>query len=135
MKVGVPREVVSGERRVALVPDGVAKLVDRGLEVVVEAGAGVAAGFADAAYQHAGARVADAAAAWGADVVLKVAPPGLGTDGLPDEAGRLREGAALIGFLLPLTSPQLVRRLAERKATSFSMELVPRITVAQRMDA
>ena len=135
MKVGVPREVVPGERRVALVPDGVAKLVGRGLEVVVEAGAGVEAGFPDAAYVEAGARVADAAAAWGADVVVKVAPPGLGSDGLPDEAGRLREGATLIGFLLPLTSPRLVRRLAEGKATSFSMELVPRITVAQRMDA
>mgnify|MGYP006172437843 CR=1 FL=1 len=111
------------------------RLVDRGIEVVVESGAGAEAGFDDAAYTAAGARVADPAAAWGADVVAKVAPPGLGTDGAADEVARLKEGAALIGFLLPLTSPALVRRLAERKVTSFSMELVPRITVAQRMDA
>ena len=68
MKVGVPREVVSGERRVALAPDTVARLVDRGLEVVVEAGAGTESGFADAAYTEAGAKVADAAAAWRRDV-------------------------------------------------------------------
>ncbi|HUG39919.1 MAG TPA: Re/Si-specific NAD(P)(+) transhydrogenase subunit alpha [Longimicrobiales bacterium] len=135
MKVGVPREVGAGERRVALAPDVVAKLVESGLEVVVEAGAGSEAGFADAAYTAAGARVGDGAAAWGADVVVKVSPPAIGADGLPDEVGRLREGASLIGLLLPLTSPRLVRRLAERNVTSFSMELVPRITVAQRMDA
>ena len=135
MKVGVPREVVPGERRVALSPDGAAKLVERGLEVLVEKGAGVEAGFGDDAYAEAGAAVVDGAAAWGADVVVKVAPPGIGTDGLPDEVARLREGAGFIGFLLPLTSPQLVRRLADRRITAFSMELVPRNTVAQRMDA
>lgn len=129
MTVGVPREVLTGERRVALAPDTVGKLVGRGLDVVVEAGAGREAGFADADYAEAGAKVADGAAAWGADVVVKVAPPE------PDDVARLRPGAALVGFLLPLTSPRLVRALADRKVTSFSMELVPRITIAQRMDA
>ncbi|HUE76761.1 MAG TPA: Re/Si-specific NAD(P)(+) transhydrogenase subunit alpha [Longimicrobiales bacterium] len=141
MQVGVPREVVEGEHRVALTPDAVAKLVERGLEVVVETGAGSGAGFGDDAYKAAGAQIADGSLVWGADVVLKVAPPvtsaegGAGADAGADETARLREGAALIGFLLPLTSPALIRRLAERKITSFSMELVPRITVAQRMDA
>jgi H+-translocating NAD(P) transhydrogenase subunit alpha len=135
MRVGVPREVVPGERRVALIPEVVGKLVTRGLEVLVERGAGGEAGFDDDAYEAAGAILGDSDAAWGADVVVKVAPPGIGTDGVADEAARLKDGAALIGFLLPLTSPDLVRRLAERNITSFSMELVPRITVAQRMDA
>ena len=135
MKVGVPREVVPGERRVALVPETVGKLVAAGHEVVVETGAGEAAGFGDAEYRDAGARIVGSAAeALGADVVAKVAPPSLGGDG-PDEVGGLRKGAAFVGFMLPLTSPDLVNRMAGQGVTSFSMELVPRITVAQRMDA
>jgi NAD(P) transhydrogenase subunit alpha len=133
MKVGVPREVIPGERRVALVPDTVKRLVDEGLEVVIEAGAGQPSGFPDAAYEEAGAAIsADPAAVFGSDVVVKVAPPEPGVDG---EVGRLRKGGAFIGFMLPLTSPELVRAMASGGITSFSMELVPRITVAQRMDA
>jgi H+-translocating NAD(P) transhydrogenase subunit alpha len=136
MKVGVPREVLPGERRVALVPETVKKLVGSGLEVVVEKGAGTQAGFADAEYTDAGATLADtAAAAYGADIVVKVAPPQHGAAGAMDETAQLKPGSAFIGFLYPLTSPELVRALAARDVTSFSMELVPRITVAQRMDA
>jgi H+-translocating NAD(P) transhydrogenase subunit alpha len=135
MKVGVPREVVPGERRVALVPETVKKLADSGIEVVVERGAGVAAGFADSEYAAAGATIADqAGAVLASDVVVKVTPPQLGA-GAPDEVGQLRAGATLIGFLYPLTSPDLIRGLAAANVTSFSMELIPRITVAQRMDA
>ncbi|NIP78053.1 MAG: NAD(P)(+) transhydrogenase (Re/Si-specific) subunit alpha, partial [Gemmatimonadetes bacterium] len=134
MKVGVPREVIPGERRVALVPDTVSRLVDDGLEVLVEAGAGEAAGFADSAYEEAGASVtSDAAAVYASDVVVKVTPPQVG--GEADEVARLKRGAAFIGFMLPLTSPELVKAMADGGVTSFSMELVPRITVAQRMDA
>ena len=135
MKVGVPREVAPGERRVALVPETVAKLVDSGLEVVVEKGAGAQAGFADSAYADAGATVADNAAVFASDVVVKVAPPQLGGADGADEVGQLKAGSSFIGFLMPLTSPELVNRLAKQNVTSFSMELVPRITVAQRMDA
>jgi H+-translocating NAD(P) transhydrogenase subunit alpha len=135
MKVGVPREALPGERRVALVPETVKKLIDMGLEVVVESGAGERAGFADSDYAEAGAAVASGDAVFGADVVVKVAPPQLGGGAGADEAGRLKPGAALIGFLYPLTSPELIRKLAAGSVTSFSMELVPRITVAQRMDA
>jgi H+-translocating NAD(P) transhydrogenase subunit alpha len=151
MKVGVPREVLAGERRVALVPETVKKLVGSGLEVVVEKGAGIHAGFADAEYTAAGATLADtAAAAYGSDIVVKVAPPkqvatgatgATGTAGatvaagVVDEMAHLKPGSAFIGFLYPLTSPELVRALAAGNVTSFSMELVPRITVAQRMDA
>ncbi len=133
MKVGVPRERSPGERRVALVPDIVTKLVDEGLEVVVESGAGEEAGFPDAAYTGAGATVTgDAAAVYRSDVVVKVAPPVTGGE---DEVGRLERGSTFLGFMLPLTSPDLVNALAAAGVTSFSMELVPRITVAQRMDA
>lgn len=135
MKVGVPREVANGERRVALVPDSVSRLVSDGVQVLVQAGAGSAAGFADGAYAEAGADIVDSAReAWAADVVVKVAPPAPGGDA-PDEIAMLDDGAVLIGFLQPLTSPELIRRLATGGVTGFSMELVPRITVAQRMDA
>ncbi len=134
MKVGVPREVARGERRVALVPDTVAKLVGSGMDVVVEKGAGTEAGFADSAYADAGATVADDAAVFAADVVVKVAPPTVGA-GAVDEVAKLKAGGALIAFLQPLVSPELVNGLAAARVTSFSMELVPRITVAQRMDA
>ena len=129
MNVGVPAETAEGERRVALGPDAVKTLVAADLEVVVEAGAGTSSGFEDAAYTEAGARVADAAAAWSADVVVKVQPP------TTQEVGGLRKGAALVGFLRPLDEPELARALAEAGVTSFSMELMPRITRAQSMDA
>jgi NAD(P) transhydrogenase subunit alpha len=118
---------------VALVPDSVKKLVDEGLEVVVESGAGDEAGFADSAYSDAGATVTDdAGQVYGADMVVKVSPPTTGPDG---EVSRLKKGAGFIGFMLPLTSPELVNGMADGGVTSFSMELVPRITIAQRMDA
>lgn len=136
MKVGVPRESMPGERRVALVPETVRKLVDSGIEVVVERGAGTLAGFADTEYTEAGATVADTAAAvYASDIVVKVAPPQVAAEGAAGETTQLRPGSALIGYLYPLTSPALITALAEGKVTSFSMELVPRITVAQRMDA
>jgi NAD(P) transhydrogenase subunit alpha len=134
MKVGVPKETVPGEERVALIPDTVKRLVDNGFEIVVETGAGAEAGFSDDEYREAGATTADTAGALGADVVLKVAPPTTG-DGAKDEVAAMKQGGALIAFLLPMTSPELMRKLAAQKVTSFSMELVPRITVAQRMDA
>jgi NAD(P) transhydrogenase subunit alpha len=125
MKFGVPKETVAGERRVALVPDTVAKLVKDGHEVVVEPGAGVAAGFTDGAYRVAGASLGDP---WAADVVCKVQKPS------PAEAGKLREGAALVGVLQAATSADLVQQLAHRRVTAFSLELLPRITRAQAMD-
>jgi proton-translocating NAD(P)+ transhydrogenase subunit alpha len=127
VKIGVPRETAAGERRVALVPEVVAKLVEAGHEVVVERGAGSAASFEDDAFEEAGATVADSA--WDADVVVKVQKP------TADEASRLREGAVLIGFLEPLTDQEGIERLASRGVTAFAMESIPRITRAQSMDA
>ncbi len=125
MKFGVPKETVAGERRVALVPDTVAKLVKDGHEVLVEPGAGSAAGFPDDAYRTAGAKPGDA---WSADVVCKVQKP----SGV--EVGKLRERAALIGQLQAATSADLLQQLAQRRVTAFSLELLPRITRAQSMD-
>jgi NAD(P) transhydrogenase subunit alpha len=137
MRVAVPREIAPGERRVALVPEMVARLSEMGFEIRVEAGAGVAAGFTDEAYREAGAAVITETAALfaSADVVLKVQRPlqnpALGSH----EADLLPEGGTLISLFHPLTDPELVRHIAARRVNLFSMDLVPRITRAQKMDA
>src|SRR5689334_4903034 len=126
MRIGVPRETAPGERRVALVPEVVGKLVPDGFEVVVQRGAGEAASFPDAAYEEAGAQVADD---WAdADAVVKVQKPS------EDEVGRLRDGQVLIGFLQPLTDAEGIERLAARGVVAFAMESIPRITRAQPLD-
>ncbi|HEU5277792.1 MAG TPA: Re/Si-specific NAD(P)(+) transhydrogenase subunit alpha [Gaiellaceae bacterium] len=127
MRIGVPRELEAGERRVALVPDAVSKLVGAGFEVVVERGAGSAASFPDEAYQEAGAMLTDDA--WDAEGVVKVRKPSA------EEVQRLRSGQVLIGFLEPLTDAGGIERLAERGVHAFAMESIPRITRAQPMDA
>jgi NAD(P) transhydrogenase subunit alpha len=128
MIVGVPKESVPGERRVALVPDLVAKLTGAGLEVIVQPDAGAAAGFLDPAYQEKGARLEQDV--WQrADVLLKVQPP------TAEEVGRVKEGATLIGFLQSYTNALGIQALAGRGVTAFAMELMPRITRAQSMDA
>lgn len=125
MQIGVPKETVAGERRVALMPDLAGKLVKAGYAVTIQAGAGVEAGAPDEAYRAAGGAVGDP---WGADVVCKVQKPDA------SEVGNLREGASLIGLLQATTNPDLVRLLAQRRVTAFSLELLPRITRAQAMD-
>lgn len=126
MRVGVPVETTSEERRVALVPESVAKLLAAGFEVVVEEGAGTAASFPDDAYAEAGATLGDP---WEADAVVKVRKPAAA------ETDRLRSGALLIGFLEPLSDPAGIEALAGRGVTAFALESVPRITRAQSMDA
>ena len=131
MKVGVVKEILPGERRVALVPDTVAKLIAAKLEVAVQTGAGSEAFYTDDGYQKAGATmVPDARAVLSqADAVLKVQPPNL------DEVAALRSGAILICFLQPSAHADVVKALATQKVTAFSLELVPRISRAQSMDA
>lgn len=126
MRVGVPRETVAGERRVALVPDVVKRLRGRDVEVVVEPGAGQAALVPDALFVEAGATLGDP---WGADVVVKVAPP------TAEEIARLGSGSILIGFLAPLSSAETTRALAAAGATALAVEAIPRISRAQSMDA
>lgn len=135
MKLAVAKEREVGECRVALVPDAVARLVKQGIEVWVEAGAGELAQFSDAAYETAGASViADADQLWReADLLLKVTPP-QERDGR-SELALLHPGAVLISFLNPLGSPRTVQHLAERQVTALAMELIPRTSRAQSMDA
>ncbi len=130
MRIGVPKETVDGERRVALVPEVVRKLAAKDHEVMVERGAGAAALIPDAQFEEAGARlVDDASEVYEAEVVVKVAPP------TGEEVGRLRPDSVLIGFLQPLTNGEGIRSIAQSGATSFALEAVPRISRAQSMDA
>lgn len=135
MKIAIPKETEVGERRVAMSPDVVARLTKQGIEVLVEAGAGETAFFSDAAYGAAGATlVADPVVLWQqADVVVKVGAPSSLVD--RPELDWLRPGQTLISFLNPLGNPTLIQQLADRQVTAFSMELIPRSTRAQSMDA
>jgi len=130
MRIGVPRETVEGERRVALVPDGVTKLAAAGAETLVERGAGEAAGFLDSAYEEAGATLVSREDLYAqVELVVKVQRPS------SDEVGLLREGQVLVALLQPLVETELVRALAARGVVSFSLDSIPRITRAQSMDA
>lgn len=124
--VFVPKETRAGETRVALSPETARRLRQAKVELVVESGAGAAAGFPDAVFAAAGARLGTA---WESDLVLKVQPPS------EAEAGRLRAGAILVSFLQPHRELGLVATLRARNVTAFAMELVPRISRAQPMDA
>ena len=130
--IGVPRETAAGEKRVATVPDVVAKLVKLGFRVAVESGAGDASNFADESYRAAGAEVLSSAAdIWGrSDIVFKVRPPSAA------EVAMLREGGTLIGFVWPAQNPDLMQQLAARKATVLAIDSLPRqLSRAQKMDA
>src|SRR5262245_23055024 len=127
MILAVPKEVVPGEARVALVPNLVPKLRKAGLEVRVQAGAGAVAGYRDPAYSEQGAQVVSEVFS-GTDVLLKVQPP------TAAEIEAIKEGATLIGLLQPYTNSAGLRALAARKVTAFAMELMPRLTRAQPMD-
>jgi proton-translocating NAD(P)+ transhydrogenase subunit alpha len=130
MRIGVPKETAAGEHRVALVPEVVSKLKAKGLEVLVQSGAGAGALLPDTSFADAGAELsADAREVWGCEVVVKIAPPG------PEEIQGLGSGSILIGFLAPLTSPQTTQALVAAHATALAMEAIPRISRAQSMDA
>ena len=135
MHIGVPRETAPREQRVALVPESCKKLIQLGYAIALEAGAGEAAGFQDAAYREVGVTVdTDPAAVLGAaDLVLKVAAPALAPSGR-NEVAWMRPGAIYLGSLMPLRNLAVVRALAARKVTAFSTDAIPRTTRAQSMD-
>ena len=135
MRIVVPRETAQGERRVALVPESCKKLIQAGYEIAIEAGAGEAAGFPDAAYREvSGESQSDPAALLGsADLVLKVTAPASGHSGR-DEIGWMRPGAIYLGSLMPLRNLDAVRALAARRITAFATDAIPRTTRAQAMD-
>jgi len=136
MKLAVPKEVMDGERRVALVPESVKKLVQLGVSAVVQQGAGIGAYIDDEEFVGAGAAIdANVRSLYqSADLVLKIHPPQRTTDPEMDEANFLRPGTILVGTLQPQVNLELVRILAANQITAFSMDCIPRITRAQSMD-
>ncbi len=137
MKLAVPKECRPGERRVAVTPENVAKLVKLGFSVAVEHDAGAAASFGDDDYAAAGAEVITGTRAiWQAgDIVLKVQPPAAHPELGVHEAELIREGGTLISFLYPGKNTEIIERLAARKATAIAVDQIPRISRAQKMDA
>ncbi len=131
MKIGAAKEIVAGEARVAMTPDSAVQLIKLGHTCVIEAGAGLRAGFADALYQGVGVEVVKTAAALykAADVLVKVRGPE------PAEAKLLREGQTLISMFWPAQNPELLETCRARGATVVAMDMVPRISRAQKMDA
>ncbi len=129
MRIGIPREVVPGENRVAATPRTVGQLVGLGYDVVVEHGAGERSAATDAAFEQAGAQVVDTAAAWASDIVFGVNPP---TD---EQVTSLRPGATLVTFCYPRQRPDLLEKLAAQRVTALSMDMVPRTSRAQALDA
>ncbi|BAW96093.1 nicotinamide nucleotide transhydrogenase, chain alpha, part 1 [[Synechococcus] sp. NIES-970] len=130
MKIAVARETAAGERRVALTPDQVARLVKKGWEIYIEAGAGEASLISDQAYEEVGGTIAgDRPALWqNADIVVKVAVP------TPEEIETLPEGAMVASLLNPLGQPEVIQQLTAKKITALGMELIPRTSRAQSMD-
>ncbi len=137
MKIGIPKEVHAGEKRVATTPEVATQLIKLGFEVVIEAGAGSAAHFSDASYVEAGVAVVKGAKEiWSeSDIVLKVRGPELNPDLNTEEVDMLKENQIVISFLWPAQNPELLKKLAEKKVTALAMDMVPRISRAQKMDA
>ena len=137
MIIGIPKETYPGERRVALVPSAIPPLIKKGIEVAVESGAGVPAGFTDSEFQKANARVLPARAEVfsSSDVIFQVRTVGANPEAGASDYGLFRDGQILIGFAEPLTSLPQMQELAKRRVTAFALEFIPRITRAQSMDA
>jgi len=136
MRIGVPKEVHAGEKRVATVPEVAEKLVKLGFSITVETGAGASANFSDEAYQAVGCEIADRASVWAeSDIILKVRGPETHPEQGIDETGSLRDGGNLVSFIWPAQNPDLMEKLAAKKATVLAMDCVPRISRAQKLDA
>ena len=131
MKIGIPKEIQAGEKRVATTPEVAERLRKLGFDILIETGAGIAANIADDQYREAGVEiVADAQALWaGSDIVLKVRAPAM------HEVDLMHEGTTLVSFIWPAQNPELMERLAAKKVTVLAMDSVPRISRAQKLDA
>jgi NAD(P) transhydrogenase subunit alpha len=132
--VGVPRETFPGEARVALVPTVLAQLARSGIDVVIEPGAGTAAGFTDRSYAEHGARLGTRDEVFAADVVAQVRTYGANLDAGRDDVDRMHPDQVIVGIAEPLAAPDAAQQVAGRKVTAFALDLVPRITRAQAMD-
>jgi len=137
MKIGIPKEVHAGEKRVATTPEVAKQLIKLGFEVAIEAGAGTAANFSDASYVEAGVTVVkNTKEIWTeSDIILKVRGPELNPDLNTEEVDLLKENQIFISFLWPAQNPDLLKKLADKKVTAMAMDMVPRISRAQKMDA
>ncbi len=137
MLLAVPKEIFEGERRVALVPDVVAKLIKKGFSVIVEKEAGLNAGFTDDQYEKAGAKITNGAEELytSADIILKVQRPTFNSNLQKEEIDLIPEGKLLISFLYSLHYPEVAVKCAEKKINVISMDAIPRTTLAQKMDA
>ncbi|XP_063170267.1 NAD(P) transhydrogenase, mitochondrial-like [Candoia aspera] len=133
--VGIPKEVYKNEKRVALSPAGVQALVKQGFNVRVEHGAGEEAKFSDDQYEEAGAKIGDLKTVFGSNIVLKVRAPIFNETLGIHEAALLKENTMLVSFIYPVQNPDLLDKLAQRKATVLAMDQVPRVTIAQGYDA
>ncbi len=129
MRIGIPKEIVANETRAAATPNSVKKLLKLGFDVTVERGLGEKAGFTDDAYREAGAEVADRDTVWQSEIIYKINAP------LDDEIEKLREGMTLVSFLSPRVDTQLTEKLAAKKINALAMDMVPRISRAQSLDA
>lgn len=129
MLIGIPRESLKGETRVAATPVTVKQLLKLGFEVAVESGAGEAASFADSAYVEAGAKIVTSTQVWDSPLIYKVNAPS------DAEIAKIKEGTTLVSYLWPAQNPDLVKKLSEKKITVLAMDMVPRISRAQSMDA
>jgi len=133
--IGVPKEICAGETRTALTPVNVAALVKQGVQVIIEPDAGLAAGYRDADYEEAGARLLERAALFAeSHIILQVQTPGSNRDNGQEDLTRLREGQYLVGMMDPLANPAFAKTLADKGVTGIALELIPRITRAQAMD-
>jgi len=137
MKIGIPKEVHAGEKRVATTPEVAKQLIKLGFDVAIEAGAGSAANFSDASYVEAGVTVVkNTKEIWTeSDIILKVRGPELNPDLNTEEVDLLKENQIFISFLWPAQNPNLLKKLADKKVTAMAMDMVPRISRAQKMDA
>ena len=137
MKIGIPKEVHAGEKRVATTPDVAKQLIKLGFEIAIEAGAGSAAHYSDASYVEAGVTVVkNAQEIWTeSDIILKVRGPELNPELNTEEVDLLKENQVYISFLWPAQNPDLLKKLADKKVTAMAMDMIPRISRAQKMDA
>ena len=129
MRIGIPRERLTNETRVAATPKTVEQLLKLGFTVAVESGAGQLASFDDKAFVQAGAEIVEGNSVWQSEIILKVNAP------LDDEIALLNPGTTLVSFIWPAQNPELMQKLAERNVTVMAMDSVPRISRAQSLDA
>jgi len=129
MRIGIPKESMAGETRVAATPNSVIQLLKLGFDIVVESGAGEKASFPDEAYRTAGVGIADSGTVWQSDLIYKINPP----DDM--EITKIKDGATLVSFVYPGLNPDLVQKLSGRKINVLAMDMVPRISRAQALDA